>query len=717
MSTITRILMAAVLPLALIACQPAPEEEEPVSPEPEETPPAEPADNPLLTRYLTPFQTPPFHRLEANHFLPALEQAIEDHREVVAGIVDEDEEAGIANTIEALERADQELARVTRTLAGLIAVSDDPQLHDIAPEFSAHQADYEHAVLFDRDLFERITSVHERLDTIEPDPEQRRLAELTYRRFVHAGAQADQSQQERVREINARLAELNQRLDPALREARADEELLIEDETLLEGLPESLVNLAARSAREHGHPSGWLFTLQEHSLQPFLTHFPGREERQAMYVAWIRPFDSDSDWSDLVREMAELRAERAELLGFESHLEYALAGSTIGDRERLRELLDSTTAAARDRVRQEVERLESLARNGGMNDPLEAWDWPYYRERLREAELEQTDAELRNWFTLEQVRDGAFALANRLWGMSFHVRTDLPLWDTDVETYEVRDGMGAHLGVIYLDHRHREGKRAGHWTFVHRPAHREDDERVAPVVANVANFPRAAAGLPSLLSPDDVEVLFRQFGRALHELLSDVAYSSTSASGLPADFAEFPGQLVQRWARQAEVLRMYAYHHETGGMITDETIEAIAAGKRLLSGIETMQQIAAIELDLALHDVGAGEVPDLGAAIESVHERLNLPAVASGHFHEGGLAGLFTAHQPASYEAFWASVLAADAFAAFEEATVLDRSLAESLHDKILVPGNSRDPMVSWQALRDREPQLEHLLNARGLRD
>ena len=718
MITTFRVMLAALLPLTLIACEQAPREQEP-SPapaEPEERRAAQPADNPLLTRYLTPFQTPPFHRLEATHFLPALEQAISDHREIVSGIRESTEAAGFSNTIEVLEHADRDLARITRTLAGLIAVSDDPELHEIAPEFSAQAAAYRHAVLFDRDLFSRINSVHDQLEELSLNPEQHRLTKLTYRRFLLAGAESDDTEHERLLEINARLAELERQLDPALRETRAEQELLIEDESLLEDLPETLVNLAARAARERGHPSGWAFTLHEHSLQSFLMHFPDREERQAMFESWIKPFGSDAEAAGTVHEMAELRAERAELLGYESHLDHVLAQSTIGNRERLRELLDGVTAAARDRAEEEYQQLEALARQDGVDQGLDPWDWWYYRERLREEEMGLTDADLRNWFSLEQVRDGAFALANRLWGLSFHVRTDLPLWSTDVETYEIRDAMGGHLGVIYLDYSHRESKRAGNWTFIFRPSHHEGDERIAPVVANVTNFPPPAAGLPALLPPGEVETLFRQFGRALGELLSDVTYPTTAASALPADFAQFPGRLMQRWALQPEVLRMYAYHHETGSMISDDAINAIESGKYLLSGIETLQHIAAIELDLALHDVGAGEVPQLDQAIEAVLERLALPAVVSPHFNESGLVGLFSAHQePTPHQALWADLLAADAFAAFKDATILDRTLAERLREEILVPGNSRDPMESWQAFREREPQLEHLLNARGL--
>jgi len=716
----TRVLLAALLPLALIACEQAPREEapEPTQTEPEERPAAQPADNPLLTRYLTPFQTPPFHRLEATHFLPALEQAIDDHEQVVAGITEASEAAGFSNTIEALEHANRDLARITRTLAGLIGVSDAPELHEIAPEFSSQAATYEHAVLFDQDLFGRIESVHDQLEELSLDPEQQRLTELTYRRFVHAGARANDSEQERLLEINARLAELEKQLDPVVRESRAGHELLIEDESQLDGLPETLVNLATRAARERGHPSGWAFTLHEHSLQSFLMHFAGREKRQAMYEAWIQPFENNAKPARIIHEMAELRAERAELLGYESHLDHVLAQSTIGSRERLREMLDGVTTAARDRAEEEYQQLEALARRDGVDQGLEPWDWWYYRERLREEEMDLTDADLRSWFSLEQVRDGAFAIANRLWGLSFHVRTDLPMWSTDVETYEIRDAMGGHLGVIYLDYLHREGKHAGNWTFVFRPSHHDGDDRIAPVVANVTNFPPPAAGLPALLSPGEVEMLFRQFGHALSELFSDVAYPATAASALPSDFAQFPGRLLQRWALQPEVLRMYAYHHETGSMISDAAISALATGKHLFSGVETMQQIVAIELDLALHDVGAGEVPRLDQALEAALERVAMPAVVTPYFHESGLGGLFAANQESSsHQALWADLLAADAFAAFEDATILDRTLAEDIREELLMPGNSRDPMDSWQAFRKRDPQLEHLLNARGLGD
>jgi peptidyl-dipeptidase Dcp len=720
MIAIARTALAALLPLFLIACEPAPpepeQEPEPPAAEVDESPATVVDANPLLERYLTPFRTPPFHRLEAAHFLPALNHVIDEHREVLAELVEHDQGADFANTIEALEHAGRDLGRIERTFFGLLAVSDDAELHEIAPEFSARLAAHLSSVLFDRDLFERVESVYQRRDEMSLEPEEHRLTELTHKRFVRGGALLDDSQQERLEEINTRLAELGRRFDRDLRESTREHEFLVEDDALPDALPETLVNLAARSARDRGHATGWAFTLHPHSLVPFLMHFPDRDQRQAMYEAWDGRVDHELE--AIMLEMAELRAERAALLGFDTHVDYLVADSMIADREQLRSVLDRLSEAAAGRAASELEELERLARADGVEDELQPWDWWYYRERLREQAMDQTDAELRDWFSLEQVRDGAFALANRLWGLSLHARTDIPLWYTDVEAFEVRDAMGEHLGVIYLDHRHREGKRMGSRTSVYRLPHRDGDERIRPVVANVTQFPPPAAGLPSLLSADEVSELFRQFGHALAELFSEVSHGSLASSAAPLDFSGFPARMMAHWALQPEVLRMYAYHHETGGMITDQAINALTTGQGLLGGLETQQQLAAIEFELALHGAAAGEVPEIRAALDQARENLQLPPLLSARHHDGGVAELFAGHRERShFQSLWSELLAADAFAAFTEATILDRNLAETLRNEVMTPGNSRDPMASWQAFRDREPRLDYLLEARGLGD
>lgn len=720
MNRLVNTVMAAAVATVLVACDQTPEETEP-APDPNTTRDQPAATNPLLQRYLTPFSAPPFHELKPDHFLPALESAIEDHRSTIERITNQPAEPDFENTVEALERSGADLSRIARTFFGLISVSPNPEFHTIAPEFSARLSAHNDAVLFNRALHERIEQVAENAGKLDLDEEQQQLVALTRARFVRAGAGLNRSDQERLETLNSNLAELHRKLAQALRDATHDHELLIEDDATLTDLPEGLVNLAARSARDRGHDQGWVFTLHTHSFYPFLRHFPDRESRREHYRAWsgrVEHQGSQQTPAELMHRIAGLRAERAELLGYASHIDYRLADSTLGSRRELREILDRITAAANDRADQDLAQLKELAGDDGLEGELQPWDWWFYRERLRERELDLSDAELRNWFALEQVRDGAFALANRLWGLTFRVRSDLPVWSPDVATYEVRDAMGESLGVIYLDLVHRPGKQGGAWASSFRAQRHSDGERVAPIVANIANFPPAAAGMPSMLSPEETRTLFHEFGHALHELFSDVRYASLAGSAVPGDFVEFPALLTERWALEPEVLRMYAYHYETGNLIDDEAIEALQHETRLVSGLETLQYIAAIELDLALHGVGADEVPELEEAEQAVAERLDLPPMLSPRHYGQGLAALFSApREGGDYRSLWSEIMAADAFAAFEESTIMDREITDRLRDEILRHGNARDPMESWEAFRGREPDIQYFLEARGLAD
>lgn len=720
MNRIVNTALAAAVATVLIGCDQAPEETEP-APDPDTTRDQSIATNPLLNRYLTPFNAPPFHELKPDHFLPALESVIENHRTAIEQFVNEPAAPDFENTIAALERSSAELSRIARTFFGLISVSPNQDFQTVAPEFSARLSAHNDAVLFNQALHERIEDVAENPENLDLDEEQERLVELTRARFARAGAGLDSNDQERLETLNSSLAELHRTLALALREATHDHELLIKDDARLNDLPESLVNLAARSARDRGHDQGWAFTLHTHSFYTFLRHFPGRESRREHYRAWSRRIGHRGNQqppAELMHRIAQLRAERAELLGYESHIDYLLADSTLGNRQELREMLDRITEAAHERVENDLAQLQELARADGLEGKLQPWDWWYYRERLRENELDLSDAELRNWFSLEQVRDGAFALANRLWGLTFRLQSDLPVWSPDVATYEVRDAMGESLGVLYLDLVHRPGKQGGAWTSTFRAQHHSNGERIAPIVASIANFPPAAAGMPSMLSPEETRTLFHEFGHALHELFSDVRYASLSGSAVPGDFVEFPSLLIERWALEPEVLQTYAYHHETGNLIDDETVEALQRESQLVSGLETLQYIAAIELDLALHGVGEDEVPELEEAEAAVAERLDLPRMLSPRHHGQGLVTLFAApREGGDYRSLWSGIMAADAFAAFEESTIMDREITDRLRDEILRYGNARDPMASWEAFRGRDPDIQYFLEARGLVD
>jgi len=497
--------------------------------------------------------------------------------------------------------------------------------------------------------------------------------------------------------------------------------LLIDDPDRLEGLPDAVVLRAARDAVDRGHTEGWVFTLNAYSLFPFLSHSRERELRKALYQAWQRRargmrYGQQRDNCALVRRIAALRAERAALLGYRHHQDLVLDDSTMGSLDRITQLLDQVQAAARDTADAELKAIEAAMAADGIDDQPEPWDWWYYAERVHEQQLGLVDSDIREWFALDQVRDGAFALANRLWGISFHGRGDLPLWDTQVQGFEVRGADGTELGVLYLDYPHRNDKAGGAWMSTYRNQHYSDSKRVGAVVANVTNFPPATAGKPILLGPDEVQTLFHEFGHALHALMSDVQYRSLSGAQVPADFVEFPALLLERWSLKPEVLRLYAFHFETGALIDETRIQALQQTQQLLAGLTTLEQIAATRIDLAWHQLQVGEDIGLEAMEERIKREMNLPQLLSPRHHFNGYESLFAGRRGGhDYRRRWSELLAADAFATFEQTGLMNRELEVRLRDEILSRGNARDPMDSWEAFRNREPDVAHLLHERGL--
>jgi len=677
-------------------------------------------DNPIEEVSPVPLDVPPFHEIRPEHFLPAMETAVEQAEKRIAEIANNDAEPDFDNTVLALESAGRNVARIARLWYGLTAIDKRMAAGAEGDELTRLLAEHEQRILHNRSLFERIGRVRDSAQMDELGAQQRRLVEETWRRFRRGGAHLDETNREELAQINRRIANLDHRYSQLRISATHRHELLFEDERRLRDLPESLVLLARQSARDRGHAESWAFTLHAHSFYPFMRHFPEREQRRDLYRAWMTRYDDersgDENLSRLIEQLAELRAERATLLGFDSHLDYLLDDASLSNRSALENLLDRLATAARKKAGRELERLEEMASEDGIAGELQPWDWWYYRERLIESTLAFDESALRQSLELGQVREGLFTLANRLWGLTFHRRRELPAWHMDVSAFEVRDAMGSTLGVVYFDPVHRSGKRGGAWTSQYRIQHRSDGERANPVTAIVANLTPPAADMPALLSPDQVRTLFHEFGHALHSLLSDVEYAALAGTNVPPDFVEFPALLLERWSMELEVLRNYARHHETGALIDDRTMEALQQGPTLTGGLQTLEFLAAIELDLALHGAPPGEVPDLETAEGKVRDKLDLPAMISPRHHGGGLASLFSSRRSGGdFRTLWSELLAADAFAAFEEAGLTNRELAERLREEILSRGNARAPMDSWQAFRNRPPEVRFLLAARGL--
>ena len=717
---IPRTLLLVVGAFVLVACEP--DEEQGPGAVRERVDRTAPAENPIAEAPDTPFGVPPFHRVRAEHFQPALERALDRGSERVAEISGNSAEPDFDNTVLALEESGRDVARIARLWYGLAAVGAESATDADQQAFTSLLSQHQRRVLHDRDLFDRIEQIHEGDQLQSLGSEQRRLVGETYRRFLRAGAHLAQDEREELAEIDRRIDELDHRYARVRRSATHRHELLIEDEQRLEDLPESLVTLARRYALDRGHSEGWVFTLHAHSFYPFMRHFPGREERRELYGAWMTRYQdirrSDEDLGRLIERLADLRARRAELLGHESHIDFLLADATIDGRAELDELLTTLTKAAREKSGEETQRLQTLAAADGIEGSLQPWDWWYYRERLVESDLDEEVATLRPYLEISQVTDGLFNLANRLWGLTFHPRNELPRWHMDASAFEVRNADGSTLGIVYFDFVYRSGKQGGGWTSHYRPQGSDDGERIQPVTAVVTNVTPPAAGMPALLSTEQARTVFHEFGHALHALLSDVDHAALAGTNVPPDFVEFPALLIERFSLAPEILRNYARHHETGEQIDDAGIRALQRRAELTSGLETIELLAAIELDLALHGARAGEVPDLETAEKRVREQLDLPDMISPRHHGGGLASLFASQRRGGdFRTLWSEMLAADAFAAFREAGLTNQETAERLREEILSRGNARDPMDSWREFRGRDPDPIHLLRGRHLID
>lgn len=698
--------------ILLTACGPASD------PQTEATDIALPCSNPLATDCGATQAVPAFDRIVPDHFPPAMRTAIERSNVLIASITDNPAPPDFANTIGAFEKASAEVTRIARIWFGLAAVDsgfrDGASADLLGDLLTAH----ERRILTDEALFRRIDRLHAALPGSGATAQQRRLIEETWRRFRRAGAHLEEDQRQELDAIDRRIAALDREYEQLRQAATHRHELLIEDPDRLDGLPASLIELAHRTARDRGYASGWVFTLHAHSFYPFMRHFPGREERHRLYRAWMTRYRdvlrSDEDLGRLIDRLARLRARRAAVLGFESHVDYLLDDASLPGRQALTGLLDRMAGAARIRAEGEHARLMALAAEDGVEGRLQPWDWWYYRQRLHEAE--GSDKRLAEWLGLEAVEAAMFGLAGRLWGLQFRLREDLPAWHPKVRAYQVLDRSGTALGILYLDPIHRFGKRGGAWTSRYRVQHTQAGRRVAPVVAMVTNLPPAGPDSPTLLSPEQVRTLFHEFGHALHSLLSNVEHASLAGTNVPPDFVEFPALLLERWALAPEVLRDHARHFRSDAALDPARIRQLQRQAGLTSGLETLELLAAIELDLALHGARAGQVPDLESAERDVRERLRLPAMISPRHHGGGLASVFASHRHGGdFRTLWAELLAGDAFAAFRDRGILNRELAGRLREEILAQGNARPPMVSWQAFRGRAPDARFLLEDRHL--
>jgi peptidyl-dipeptidase Dcp len=677
-------------------------------------------ENPFLTSYSgIPFELPPFDKINTEHFIPAFEQGMKEQNERIAAIYMQRSAPLFENTIEALEKSGELLKKVSTVFFNLNSANTSSEIEKIAQEIAPLLSKHGDDIYLNSDLFQRVKAVYDQQGQFTLDHEQKRLLDDTYKGFVLSGANLTAEQQLRMREINQQLSILTVRFGQNLLAETNKFELIIDNETDLAGLPDSLIASAAQSANDNGHEGKWRFTLHNPSVMPFLEFAENRELRKQIYHAYINRanYNDETDNKEIVSQIASLRAERAALIGYQSHAEYVLEDNMAHIPANVYDLLNKLWKAALPIAEHEASEMQKLLSRQFPNAALEAWDWFYYADKVRKEKYNYDSEALKPYFKLENVRDGVFEVVRKLYGLAFIQITDVPKYHEDVTAYEVREADGRHTGVLFLDFFTRKSKRGGAWITSYRRQSYRDNERLAPVISIVCNYSKPVANQPVLLNPDEVETFFHEFGHALHGLLSNVTFEAQAGTSVPRDFVELPSQIMEHWAFEPEVLHLYAKHYETGEVIPDQLVAKMKEASKFNQGFGTVEYLAAAMLDMSFHTIPPGKSIDVASFEKEEMKKLGLIPQISPRYRSTYFQHIFSGGYSAGYYSYiWSEVLDSDAYAAFKEAgNIFDPGIAASFRKNILEKGNTREPMDSYKAFRGREPEVKYLLKNRGL--
>ncbi len=671
----------------------------------------------FYSEFDTPYGMPPFEQITNDDFRPAFDKGIEQQTEEIDAIVNNPEAPTFENTIVALDNSGAILTRVSRVFYGLKGAENNDTIQAIAEELSPILSEHSDNINLNSALFERINTLHKDSANLGLSTEQYRLLDKYYKGFVRSGIMLNDEQKERLREINKELSALSLSFGSNLLNETNGFKLVVDNEEDLAGLSKGLKDAAAITATANGEDGKWMFTLQKPSWLPFLQYADNRDLREKLYKAMYTRGDNDNEFDNKknINKIVNLRIEKANMMGFATHADFELDERMAKTPASVYKLLNEIWDYALPQAKKEAAELQEIAKKNGADFKLQSWDWFYYTEKLREEKYALSEAELKPYFKMENVRAGVFATANKLWGLNFTKLENVPVYHPEVEAYEVTDADGSHIAVFYSDYFPRAGKNAGAWMSSFRGQSIQDGVNIRPLIFNVGNFTRSTADTPSLLTLDEVETLFHEFGHALHGMLSNVTYSGLSGTSVTRDFVELPSQIMEHWAFHPEVLKMYAKHYETGEVIPDELIAKMDAASKFNMGFITTEFVAAALLDMDYHtqteqrefDVRDFEVKSMNkiGLIEEI-----IPRYRSTYF-----AHVFSGGYSAGYYSYmWAEVLDSDAFQPFVENSIFDQASAASFRNHILSKGNSEDPMVLYKKYRGAEPNPIYLLKNRG---
>lgn len=676
-------------------------------------------NNPLLSEFSTPYQVPPFDKIKEGHYLPAFKEGMIQHNKEIEAIVNNKKAPTFENTIEALEYSGDLLRKVANIFFVMNSSMTNEKMQEIAKEVAPMLAKHYDNIILNDKLFKRIKVVYETKDKIKLNAEQKRVLEKYYKDFVRNGASLEEEQKSELRKINEELAILGVQFGDNVLKEENRYELVIENKEDLAGLPKWVIDTAAETAKEKGKEGKWVFTLQKPSMIPFLQYADNRELREKIFKAYINRGDNNDelDNKDILKKIVELRIKRAQLLGYKTHAHFVLEDNMAKTPENVYKLLYEIWKPALKKAKSEAIALQDMIDKEGKDFILMPWDWWYYAEKVKKAKYDLDEEELKPYFKLENVIEGAFGVASRLYNVKFIERNDIPKYHMDVKVFEVRDGKDNSLiAILYTDYYPRASKRAGAWMNNLRDQYKIGKKKVIPIITNNGNFTKPTPEQPSLLSREEVSTLFHEFGHALHGMLSNCTYPSLAGTNVPVDFVELPSQIMENWAFESEVLKTYAKHHQTDEVIPQELIDKIKNSEYFNQGFATVEYLAASFLDMDWHTLTEAKDIDVYKFEEESLKKIGLIPEIVVRYRSPYFRHIFGGGYSAGYYSYiWSEVLDSDAFEAFKEKGLFNQEVAQSFRKNILERGGTNDPMILYKNFRGREPKVEPLLKKRGL--
>lgn len=673
--------------------------------------------NPLLQEYNTPYTVPPFDKIKNEHYKPAITKGIEEHDAEISKIVNNKSAATFSNTIEALENAGLLLNNVTTVFYNVNSANTNDEMQAIAKEISPSLSAHNDNVYLNEALFKRVKTVYDSRSKLKLESEQSKLLEETYKSFVRSGANLSSADKVKLRQLNSRLSLLTLTYGQNVLAETNNYELLITDKRDLAGLPQNSINSAAAAAKQNTK-SGWLFTLSNASVMPFLQYADNRELRKQIWTAYQNRANNNNEFdnNNVLIELANLRTEKAQMMGYNRYADYGLEETMAKNPESVSKLLTDLWKPALENAKKETAAIKKMMVADKISGDVKPYDWRYYTEKIRKERFDLDEQQLKEYLSIDNVQNGIFAVTEKLFGLKYKQLTDIPTFHEDITTWIVLDADGTELGILLMDFYARSSKRGGAWMTSYRKQQMKDGKRILPIISLTCNFPAPVGDVPTLLTFDETTTFFHEFGHGLHGLLSNVNYKSLSGTSVSRDFVELPSQIMENWATDPEVLKMYARHYKTGEIMPDGLITKFQKAGTFDQGFATVEYLAAAILDMDYHTQSKPITVSAEEFEKQSLEKIGLSNAIIPRYRSTYFTHVFAGGYAAGYYSYiWAAVLDADAFDAFKKTSLFNPELAKKFRTHILEKGGTEDSMILYNKFRGKDPEVKPLLIRRGL--